>query len=165
VGDSFHIAKLIAGKLSVKISKEKTGAIRLCRNPLDASGYLSKTYWRRIGIPDLQAAAVSPVAVPTLEEAQLAVICWVDGVVKNINIKPLEYKYCCITPNGIQSGKYKGIPKMAEDYRGPVIEVTSLVGAIQFIRRVFKLDIGDQTLEQSVGKTAKVPKIEAKITK
>ena len=162
VGDSFHVAKLISGTLSVKESKEKSGNIMLFRNPLNVSSYLSKTYLRRIGIPDLQAAATSPVAVPTLEQAQLAVICWADGVGKNVNNTLPEYMYCSISPNGIKSGKYKGIPKMPEGYPGPVIEVASLLRAIGFIHWAFKLDIGVKSLEESMGKTLKLRKIETK---
>jgi hypothetical protein len=165
VGDSFHIAKLISGKLYVKTSMEKPGTVGLFRNPLEVSGYLSKTYFKRVGIPDLQAALTSPVVVPTLEESQLAVVCWVNGVGKTLDTTPPEYKYCCIMPDGILSGKYRGIPKMPEDYCGPVIKVMNLGSAIEFIRRVFKLDIGFQSLEQSQGKTVKIHKIEAKIIK
>ena len=109
-GDMFHVAKLITGSLSVRLSTEKSETTLLFPNADGVSSHLSRIYRRRISPRDLQRAVSSPIPVPTLEDSQDAAICWIKDTNKirftignSIGADgPLTWQYCIVKPEGIQ---------------------------------------------------------------
>jgi hypothetical protein len=164
-GSTFFNAKIICGVLTVKTTTEQRQTIRLFSSVSDVSSYLSKIYHRRISTPDLQSAVKGPVSVPTFEESQFAVICWVKGARKLTNTTPPEYQYCEVGSDGIRTGTDLGKPKLKNDSHAPIIEVMNTADCIEYLRNCFKLNVGIHELEEAMGKIVKVPKIEASLKK
>jgi hypothetical protein len=162
--DVFHTAKLICGKLTVRESEEKPTAATLFPTANGVSSHLSRIYHRRISLYDLQAAVNGPIPVPTLEETQLAMICWEKN--KNMirmnpeyTTTPTTWQFCSVTPDGIEGGTRQGRPKLTEGYSGPLIAVLNIEACIGLLRTAFNLDIDRNDIEQSLNKMVKVPQI------
>jgi hypothetical protein len=163
-GDMFHVAKLITGKLSVRLSTEKSETTPLFRTANGVSSHLSRIYHRRISLLDLQAAVKSPIPVPTLEETQLAMICWETN--KNIirlspeyTTTPTTWQFCSVSPDGIEGGTRQERPKLTEGYSGPLIIVLNIEACIDLLGTAFNLNIGRNDMEESLNKMVKVHQI------
>ncbi len=158
-GDTFHIAKLTCGKLYHLTPKAEPQTITIFRDALSACGYLARTYHRQVSLPDLQAATAGPVPVPTLAEAQRAIICWIPNREQARRSTMATWQYCLVTPDGIKSGTTQGKPKPVEGYRGPLIVVLGAFACKDLLRRAFQLDIQGNELREAFNKVVIVPKI------
>ena len=118
-GNIFHVAKLKCGKLYHIISNPEPQFITQYRGPVSACSYLAQTYYRKVSVPDLQAAMTGPVSVPALAEAQQAIICWIQDREQARRPTIPIWQYCIVTPEGIKSGTTQGKPKPVEGYPGP----------------------------------------------
>ena len=163
----FYTARLSGGKLGVKVSDTKPKDIIMADCPGAASGYLSKTYCRKVGLPDLKMAENRHLPAPTLEESQTAVICWKKdrrmilraATFNRAAVSSLTFEYCVVNAGGIRSGTTKGLPILTEGSPGPLIEVESAVAGINLLRNAFKLKVSMADLQQSFGKEMKIAKI------
>ncbi|MFC1984196.1 hypothetical protein ACFLVO_04220 [Chloroflexota bacterium] len=158
-GDTFHIAKLTRGELHYLTSKGNPHTGSIFRNALSACGYLAKTYYRKISLPDLQAATAGPVPVPTLAEAQRAIICWTQDRERTRYSTVATWQYCIVTPKGIKSGTTQEKPKPMEGYPGSLIVVFSAEACKDLLRRAFQLDIRGGELKRAFNKVVAIPKI------
>ena len=102
--------------------------------------------------------------VPTLEETQLAMICWDKN--KNMirmnpeyTTTPTTWQFCSVTPDGIEGGTRQGKPKLTEGYAGPLIIVLNIEACIGLLRTAFNLDFDRNDIEQSLNKMVKVHQI------
>ena len=158
-GDIYHIAKLKCGKLYHLISNTEPQFVTERRGPVSACSYLAQKYYRKVSLPDLQAALVGPVPVPTLAEAQRAIICWIqEGERVRRGTVPI-WRYCVVTPEGIRSGTTQGRPKPVEGYPGQLIVVQGTYACMDLLRRAFQLDVRGGELKEAFNKVVKVPKV------
>ena len=160
-GDTYHIARLIKGKLYHLTSKTYPHSIgTIYRDALSVCGYLAQTYYRKVSLPDLQAATAGPVSVPTLAEAQRAIVCWIQDRQQASRSTVPTWQYCIVTQDGIKGGTTQGRPKPVEGYAGTFIVVYSAYSCIDLLRRAFQLDVqGGQLREAFNNKVVAVPKI------
>lgn len=159
-GNTYHIAKLIRGKLYHFTSKAKPQtAGMIFRDALSACGYLAQMYYRKVSLPDLQAATAGSVPVPTLAEARRAIICWIPDREQARHSTIPTWQYCVVTPEGIKSGTTQGRPKPVEGYPGPLIVVYSGYACKDLLRRAFQLDVQGGELREAFNKVVTVPKI------
>jgi len=158
-GDTFHVIKLRCGHLYHLVSKAEPLVNMLFNDAISACGYLAQTYHRKVSPTDLQAALIGPVSVPTLAEAQQAIITWVQDREQARHSRVPIWQYCIVTPDGIWSGIKQGKPKPPEDYRGPLIIAENSAVCEDLLRRAFQLDIQGGELRESFNKWLRVPKI------
>ena len=159
-GDTYHIAKLTRKGLYHLTSKVKPQSVGgIFRDALSACGYLAQMYYRKVSLPDLQAATAGPVPAPMLAEAQRAIICWVQNWKQARQSTVTTWQYCIVTPGGIKSGTTQGKPKPVEGYPGSLIVVFSAFSCKDLLRRAFQLDIQDDQLREGFNKVVVVPKI------
>ena len=163
-GDIYHIAKLTRTRLYHLTSETiPRGTAATFRDPNSACGYLAQRYYRKVSLPDLQAATAGPVSAPTLAEAQQAIICWIQdwSQARQSDIMMTTWQYCIVSPDGIRSGTTQGKPRPVEGFPGPLMVVFNVFGCKQLLRRAFKLDIQDGQLRESFNKMMAVSKVVA----
>lgn len=160
-GDTYHIAKLRKGELYHSIAKtEPVGSI--FRDGLSACGYLAKTYYLNVSLQDLQAAMAGPVSIPTLAEAQQAIVCWVKDQKQTKYSPTVIWEYCIVTSDGIKRGTTQGKPQPVKGYPGAFIMVSNTFQCRELLRQAFRLEIQESHLNEAItfpGKLVKVPKI------
>lgn len=158
-GNTFHLAKLTRKRFYHSISKKLPPAIDIFPDALAACGYLAQTYYRKVSLPDVEAARAGPVQVPTLAEAQRAIICWVQDWRQTRQSAQPIWQYCAVRPEGIQCGTTRGKPELMAGYPGPLITTYGASGCIDLLRKAFQLDIQGNELTEAFGKVVKVPKV------
>jgi len=159
-GDTYHIARLRRNRLYHLTSRAyPCGVGIIFRDALSTCGYLANKYYRKVSLPDLQAATAGPVPVSTLAEEQQAIICWAQDW-RKVQLSTFEtWLYCIVTPDGIRSGTTQGKPMPEKGYPGPLIVVVDVFSCKQLLRQGFQLDVEDVHLRESFNNMVSVSKV------